>query len=177
MWALLSDTLAGLSCRTLLSDTLVGHPCGALLLKSPRVSTASASHKICAKKSHVKSAKTSVSYETSSKMHLSSLQNQRFPRDFLKNAQFKSAKRAFRTRLPPRFTRLVSKTSVSYETASKAHVSKSPDLSTHTSSSPAEQSRLQKHPLTRQSQNIHLHHNSQPQGSLRLPRKFARPHL
>ena len=59
--------------------------------------------------------KTSVSYETSSKSHPSSLQNEHFARDFfqnslvkypkrdfLKNSPFKSAKRAFRARLPPK---------------------------------------------------------------------------
>ena len=36
----------------------------------------------------------------SSKIHSSSLQNERFARDFLKNSHLKSAKQAFRTRLP-----------------------------------------------------------------------------
>ena len=72
-------------------------------------------------KSHVKSAKrafrtrlpqkvtrqvckTSVSYGTSSKSHTSSLQNERFVRDFLKKSHVKSAKRAFRTRHPQKLT-------------------------------------------------------------------------
>ena len=94
----------------------------------------------------------------------------------------------------------VCKTSVSYETSSKSHASKSPKRvfrtrlppkvsgkvhrNTHTSSSPAKQFRdsspSKQHPLTRQSRchsDIHLHHNSQPHDSLRQPRKFARPHL
>ena len=52
---------------------------------------------------------TSVSYETSSKSHMSSLENERFVRDFLENSRFKSPKRAFRMRLPPKATRQVSK--------------------------------------------------------------------
>ena len=43
---------------------------------------------------------SSVSYETSSKSHASSLQNKRFVRDFLQKSHVKSPKRAFRTRLP-----------------------------------------------------------------------------
>ena len=70
-------------------------------------------------------SKTSISYETSSKSHTSSLQNERFARDFLKKSHVKSPKRAFRTRLPQKVTRQVSKTSVSYETSSKTHTSKS----------------------------------------------------
>ena len=84
----------GHSCRTLLWDTLVGHS----------------------------------SYETSSKSHTSILQNERFVRDFLQKSHVKSPKRAFRTRLPPKVTCQVSKTSmsktsVSYDTSSKSHVS------------------------------------------------------
>ena len=71
------NTLVGHSCRTLaghfygtlLSGTLVGHSCKTLLLKPPHVS------------------KTSVSYETSSKTHTSSLQNERFVRDFLQKSK------------------------------------------------------------------------------------------
>ena len=94
-------------------------------------------------------SKTSVSYETSSKTHTS-----------------KSAKRAFRTRLPPKVKR------------------KHPSEHTHTSRSPAKQFRdsspSKQHPLTRQSQwdsDIHLYHNSQPHDSLRLPRIFPHPHV
>ena len=49
-------------------------------------------------------SKTSASYETSSKSHTSSLQNERFVRDFLQKSRVKSPKRAFRTRLPPKLT-------------------------------------------------------------------------
>ena len=46
-----------------------------------------------------------ISYETSSKSHTSSLQNERFVRDFLQKSHVKSPKRAFRTRLPQKLTR------------------------------------------------------------------------
>ena len=49
-------------------------------------------------------SKTSASYETSSKSHASSLQNERFVRDFLQKSRVKSPKRAFRTSLPPKLT-------------------------------------------------------------------------
>ena len=97
--------------------------------------------------------KTSASYETSSKSHASSLQKERFVRDFLQKSRVKPAKQALRTR-PPQVTRQVSKRSVSYETSSKSHMSKSPKqprckyetsskcqagspVGAHTSSSPA----------------------------------------
>ena len=105
----------------------------------------------------------SVSYETSSKSHASRLQGERFVRDFLQKSRVKSPKRAFRTRLPPKshtsafrtrlpqkVTRQVSKTSVSYETSSKSHTSKSETspksqaetrVGAHTSWSPAKQFR------------------------------------
>ena len=86
------------SCGTLLWDPLVGHS----------------------------------SRETSSKTLTSSLQSERFVRDFLQKSRVKSPKRAlrtspkraFRTRPPPKVTCQVSKTSVSYETSSKTHMSK-----------------------------------------------------
>ena len=91
----------------------------------------------------------------------SSLQNERFVRDFLKNPHGK-----------------VSKTSVSYETSSKSQAET--PIKAHTSRSPAKQFRdsspSKQHPLTRQSQcdsDIHLYHNSQPHDSLRLPRIFV----
>ena len=84
----------GYSCGTLLWDTLVGHSCRA-----------------------------HSSYETSSKSHAARLQDERFVRDFLQKSRVKSQKRAFLTRLPPKVTRQVSKTSVSYETSSKSHMS------------------------------------------------------
>ena len=83
--ALLWDTLVGRSCRKLLWDTRVGHSCRTLL------------------------------WDT--------LLDELFVRDFLQKSRVKSQKRAFRTRLPPKVTRQVSKTSVSYETSSKSHMS------------------------------------------------------
>ena len=98
-------------------------------------------------------SKSSVSHETSSKTHTSSLQNERFVRDVLQNARVKSPKRAFRTtrffqdslvkspkrafrfhtRRSPKVTRQSIQTSISYETSSKSQA--------HTSSSPAKQFR------------------------------------
>ena len=100
--------------------------------------------------------KTSVSYKTSSKNRASSLQNKHFVKDFLQNPQVK-----------------VSKTSTFYETSSKSRVG------AHASSSPDKQF-PHSSPLTRQSQchsDIHLHHNSHPHDSLRLPRNFPCPHV
>ena len=54
-----------------------------------------------------------------SKNQPSYLQNEHFARDFLQKSHVKT----FRTRLLPKFTRQVSKTSVSYETSSKTHAS------------------------------------------------------
>ena len=103
----------GHSCRTLLWDTPVGHTLRTRL--PPKVT--------------LRGCKTSVSYETSSKSHASSLKNERFLRDFLQKSHVKSPKRAFRTRLPPKVTCQVPKTSVhvkvcktnvSHETSSKS---------------------------------------------------------
>ena len=174
----------GHSCRTLLWDTPVGHTLRTRL--PPKVT--------------LRGGKTSVSYETSSKSHASSLKNERFFGDFLQKSHVKSPKRAFRTRLPPkvtcqvpqteRFVRdflknshvKVSKTNVSHETSSKSPAET--PIGAHTSPSPAKQFResspSKRHPLTRQSQcdsDIHLYHNSQPLDSLRLPRIFPRPHV
>ena len=116
---LLWDTLVGPSCRTLLWDTLVGHSCGTLLWDTP------VGHTLRTRlppKVTRQVSKTSVLYETSSKSHTSSLQNERFVRDFLQKSHVKSPKRAFRTRLPPKVTCQVPKTSVSYETSSNSHV-------------------------------------------------------
>ena len=108
IWDTLWDTLLGHFCRTLLWDTLVGHTLRTRL--PPKVT--------------LRGCKTSVSYETSSKSHASSLKNEHFVRDFLQKSHVKSQKRAFPTRLPPKVTRQVSKTSVSFETSSKSHTSR-----------------------------------------------------
>ena len=107
----------------------------------------------------VSKSKTSVSYETSSKSHMSSLQNERFVRDFLQKSHVKSPKRAFRTRLPPKVTCQVPITSVSYETSSKTHMSKSAKRTFRTRLPPKVQ---QKHPSE------HTHHAA-------LPSSFAIP--
>ena len=200
--------------------------------------------------------------ETSCKTLTSSTQNERFARDFLRNSDIKSPKRAFRTRLTPRVTRQVSKSSISCETVAKTHplpqltTSRFPALATNLSAStpltrtkycachemsppshiatsrfPAPATKItlprvsktsvsyetyskshasslqighfvrdflqnsyvkvcptrisyetssKRHPLKRQSQcdsDIHLHRNSQPHDSLRLPRILLRPHV
>ena len=62
--------------------------------------------KVTCQVSKTSMSKTSVSYETSSKSHMSSLQNERFVRDFnLQKSRVKSPKRACRTRLPPKVKR------------------------------------------------------------------------
>ena len=81
------------------------------------------------------SCRAHSSYETSSKSHAARLQDERFVRDFLQKSRVKSQKRAFRTRLPPKVTRQVSKTSVSYETSSKSHMMSSPQNERYETSS------------------------------------------
>ena len=73
----------------------MGHSCRALFVRD------------LLQKSHVNSPKRAfrTSYETSSKSHMSSLQNERFVRDFLQKSRVKSPKRACRTRLPPKVKR------------------------------------------------------------------------
>ena len=94
-------------------------------------------------------------------------------------------------RSPQRVARQVSKMSVSYETSSKTHTSKSAKRAfctrlppkvkrKHPSEQFRDSSPSKQHPLTRQSQcdsDIHLYHNSQTHDSLRLPRIFPRPHV
>ena len=100
-----------------------------------------------------------TSSKTSSKSHASSLKNERFARDFLQKSHVKSPKRAFRTRLPPKVTCQVPKTSVSYETSSKTHMSKSAKRTFRTRLPPKVQ---RKHPSE------HTHHAA-------LPSSFAIP--
>ena len=90
---LLWDTPVGHSCGILVWDTLAGHSCGTLVGHSAR----RACRTRLPPKVTRQVSKTSVSYETSSKSHTSSLQNERFVRDFLKTHTSKSAKRAFCT--------------------------------------------------------------------------------
>ena len=93
---LLWDTLKGHSCETLLWDTVAGHPCGTILWDT--LVGHSCRDTVCP---HTRSSHASVSHETS----LSSLQNERFVRDFLQKSRVNSPKRAFRTRLPQKLTR------------------------------------------------------------------------
>ena len=117
------DTLVGHSCGSLLQEALAGHSLGTILM--PQIIP-----RLCKSQWHCditnvvspqavmrafrtrrppkvtrRGCKTSVSYETSSKSHVSSLQNERFVRDLPQNSHANSAKRAFRTRLPPKVTR------------------------------------------------------------------------
>ena len=105
------------------------------------------------------------SYETSSKSHTSSLQNERFVRDFLQNSHVK-----------------VCKTSISYETSSKSQAET--PIGAHTSRRPAKQFResspSKQHPFTRQShvtatfshESFRVH-TSNAHKVLRLPRNVT----
>ena len=140
--ALLWDTLVGHSCRTLLWDTLIGHSCGTLLWDT-----------------HTGHSCGTLYLGQSCRTHASRLQDERFVRDFLQKSHVKSPKRAFLTRLPPKVTRQVSKTSVSYETCSKTHMSKSAKQAFRTRLPPKVK---RKHPSE------HTHHAA-------LPSSFAIP--
>ena len=95
--------------------------------------------------------KTSVSYETSSKSHTSSLQNERFVRDvsFLKNSHVK-----------------VCKTSVSYETSSKSQAETPIGANTHHTALPssfaipAPPSNTRSHANPNVTATAHLYHQS-----------------
>ena len=109
-------------------------------------------------------SKTSASDETSSKSHTSSLQSERFVRDFLQKSRVKSPKRAFRTRLPPKLTCQ----SLQNEHFARDFLQKSngnTHRSTHITLPCQAVSRVQpskQYPLTRQSQcdsDIHLYYN------------------
>ena len=173
---LLWDTLVGRSCGTLLWDTFVGHSCGTLLRAHGtnrtlacvlRARHARSPQRVARAwdKSHSRLHFAHSTRAISAEGCASSLQNERFVRDFLKNSHVK-----------------VCKTSVSYETSSKSQAET--HIGAHTSRSPAKQfcdsSPSKQHPLTRQSQcdsDIHLYHNSQPHDSLPLPRIFPHPHV
>ena len=107
----------------------------------------------------LRGCKTNVSYETSFKSHTSSLQNERFVRDVLQKSRVKSLKRAFRTRLPQKATRQISKTSVSYEISSKTHMSKSAKRAFRTKLPPK----------------VKRNHPSEPTHHTALPSNFAIP--
>ena len=119
------------------------------------------------------SCRAHSSYETSSKSHAARLQDELFVRDFLQKSRVKSQKRAFRTRLPPKITRQVSKTSVSYETSSKSHMSSPQNerfvSKTHMSKSAKRTFRTRLPPkVQRKHPSEHTHHAA-------LPSSFAIP--
>ena len=118
----LSDTLVGHTCGTLLWDTLVGHSYGTLLWDT-LVGHSCGTCGTLLWDTHTGHSCGTLLWDTSSKSHAARLQDERFVRDFLQKSRVKSQKRAFQTRLPPKVTRQVSKTSVSYETSSKSHMS------------------------------------------------------
>ena len=142
----------GHSCGTLIRDTIVGHSIWDSLVGHT-----------------LRGCKTSVSYETASKSHTSSLQNERFVRDFLQISHVKSPKRAFRPRLPPKRafrTRLPPKVK-----------RKHPSEHTHHAALPSRFAIPAPPNNTRSHANPNVYHNSQPHDSLRLPRIFPRPHV
>ena len=153
--SLLWHTLVGHSCAKLLWDTLVGHR--DVLQKSRCEAARRAFRMRLPPKVTRQVSKTSISYETSCKSHTSSLQNERFVRDFLQKSHVKAPKRAFRTRLPPKVKR------------------KHPSEHTHRAALPssfaipAPPNNIRS-PQSQCDSNIHLYHNSQP-------RIFPRPHV
>ena len=68
-----------------------------------------------------KASKMIVSCEASDNFHRTSFQNDRFVRGFRNFSRNKLPKRAFRARLPPNFTELASKTSVSHDASDNFH--------------------------------------------------------
>ena len=91
----------GHSCRKLLRGTLWGQ------------SWCHKSSRGCANPSGTATSQTSCRRRQSC---------ERFVRDVLQKSRVEAARRAFRTRLPPKVTCQVSKTSVSYETSPKTHM-------------------------------------------------------
>ena len=109
---------------------------------------------------------------------MSSLQNERFVRDFLQKSRVKSPKRAFRTRLPQKLTCQ----SLQNERFVRDFLPKSSGnthRSTHITQPCQAVSRFQPLQTTpaQCDSDIHLYHNSQPHDCLRLPRIFPRPHV
>ena len=68
-----------------------------------------------------RASKTSVSRDASDNFHRKSFQKDRFVRGFLQISQKKLPKRAFRARLPPKFTEQAPKTSVSRDASDNSH--------------------------------------------------------
>ena len=131
----LRKTLLGHSCGTLLSDTLVGHSCGTLLQDSCGTLWGGLLSVAFCDSLGTLSWGTLVGHPClleKSRVTVSRLQNERFVRDPFQKSRVMSPKRAFRTRLPPKLAIRVSKTSVSYDTPSKSHASKSPKVAFRT---------------------------------------------
>ena len=109
---------------------------------------------------------TSGSYETSSKMLTSSLQNERFVRDFTQKCHVQ-----------------LSKTSISYETSPQSqagspigvHIPALP--SSFAIPAPPNNTRSHANPNVTATFTSILYHNSQPHDSLRPPRILPRPHV
>ena len=147
-------------CGTLLWDTLVGY-------SSETLQVGKSFARDFLKSSHVESAKrafrtrlpqevckASVSYETSSKSHASSLQNEHFVRDFLLTSHAK-----------------VSNTSISYETSSKSQAGV--PVTAHTSSSPATSTATRNLTIPCACQETFRIHTSDAHKVLRLPRNVT----
>ena len=137
---------------------------------------------------------TSVSYETSSNSHTSSLQNDRFVRDFLKNSHVKVCKRGFHTRLPPEVKRERPSEHTHHAALPSSFAIPAPpnntrshakpnvtatftSTTTHNSHDSLRLPRIFPLPRVQRAQsaapatNCHLRHTSQLHGSLRLPRR------
>ena len=117
LWDTLWDTLVGHSCRTLLRDSPVGH-CISLARRARSPQRVARAPDKAHSRLHFAHSTRAISAEGCA----SSLQNERFVRDFLKNSHVK-----------------VCKTSVSYETSSKSQAET--PIGAHTSRSPAKQFR------------------------------------
>ena len=118
------DTLVGRSCGALLCDSLIGHSGGAVLADTlaghscrTYLSPKRAFHTRRLPRIMRQVSKVSVSYETSSKSHASSLHSERFVRDVFHKSRVKSPKRTFRTRRLPKVMHQASKAAIFIATA------------------------------------------------------------
>ena len=143
--SVLWDTLAVYTCRTLLWDTLVGdyYSLQKSTVTSPekafptrlqrdflnKTSSKTNQHVESAKRAFgtrlppkftCQSSRTSVSYETSSKTKASSLQNERFARDFLQKSRASLQNKRFVRDFLQKSHVKVSKTNISHKTSSKS---------------------------------------------------------
>ena len=149
----------GPSCRTLLWGTLVGSSCGAVFWDTFDTTNHPAHQRHAA----FTPACFALPSGTASRKHTSHQ-----GRAFLQKSRVQSPKRAFRARLPPTVTRQVSKTSISYETSSKTHMSKSARRGFRTRLPPKVK---RKHPSE------HAHHAALPSSfAIPAPPDNTRPH-